>query len=74
MSTPLALTYRALVAKGAREGTSLEGVEGDTEKFGPLKVLLRAIPPLYANHEVCLKLPAQASPLTNALAEDHHCE
>ena len=75
MSTLLALTYHALVAKGAYEGTSLAGVEGDTEKkFGPLKVVLEGIPPLYANHEVRLKISAQASPLTNTLAEDHRRE
>ena len=56
-SIPLALTNRAPVAKGAREGTSLAGVESDTEKkFGPLKVVLEAIPALYANHEVRLRL------------------
>jgi hypothetical protein len=75
MSTLLALTDRAPVAKGAHEGTSLAGVEGETEKkFGPLKVLLEGIPPLYANHEVRLKLSAQAPPLTNTLVEDHLCE
>ena len=53
MSTLLALTHRAPVVKEAREGTSLEGVEGDTEKkFGPLKAVLERIPALYANHEV----------------------
>ena len=74
MSTLLALTYRAPVAKVTREGTSLEGVDGNTEKFGPLKVVLGSIPPLYANHEVRLKISAQASPLTNTLAEDYRCE
>ena len=50
-------------AKGTREGTSLAGAEGDTEKkFDPLKAVLEGIPPLYANHEVCLKLSAQAFP------------
>ena len=75
MSILLALTHRTPVAKEAREGTSLVGVEGDTEKkFGPLKAVLGGIPALYANHEVRLKLSVQASPLTNTLAEDHHCE
>ena len=61
MSTLLAITYRTPVAKGAREGTSLGGVEGDTEKkFGPLKVVLEGIPALYANHKVRLKFSAQA--------------
>ena len=63
------------VVKGTREGTSLAGAEGDTEKkFDPLKAVLEGIPPLYANHEVRLKLSAQASPLTNILAEDYRCE
>ena len=63
------------VTKETREGTSLAGAEGDTEKkFGPLKVVLEGIPALYADHEVRLKLSAQASPLTNTLAEDHRCE
>ena len=53
MFTPLALTHRAPVVKEVHEGTSLAGVESDTEKkFGPLKVVLEAIPALYANHEV----------------------
>ena len=64
MSIPLALTHRrAPVAKRTHEGTSLASVEGDTEKkFGPLKVVLEGIPPLYVNHEVRLKLSAQAPP------------
>ena len=75
MSTLLALADRTPVAKGVREGTSHAGVESDTErKFGPLKVVLESIPPLYANHEVRLKISAQASPLTNTLTEDHRCE
>ena len=61
MYTPLALAYRAPAAKGARKGTLLEGVGGNTEKFGPLKVTLGGIPALYANREVRLKLSAQAS-------------
>ena len=75
MSTLLALTHRIPVAKGVHEGTSHAGVESDTErKFGPLKLVLEGIPALYANHEVRLKLSAQSSPLTNTLAEVHHCE
>ena len=74
MSTPLALAYRAPAAKRARKGSLLEGVGGNTEKFGPLKVVLGGIPPLYANHEVRLKLSAQAPPSMNTPAEDHRCE
>ena len=72
--TPLALAYCVPVAKGYDEGALLEGVRGETEKFGPLKAVLESIPALYANHEVRLKLSAQASPLTNTLPEDHRCE
>ena len=74
MSTPLALAYRALAAKRDRRGTFLEDVGGNAEKFGPLKVALGAIPALYANREVRLKLSAQASPLTNTLVKGHRCE
>jgi hypothetical protein len=75
MSTLLALTYCAPVTKEVHEGTSLTGVEGDTEKkFGPLKVILEGITALYANHEVRLNLSSQASPLMNTLAEDHRCD
>ena len=62
------------VTKGAREGTSLAGAEGDTEKFDPLKVVLEGIPALYSDHEVGPKLSIQASPLTDTLAEGHRCE
>ena len=58
-STPLALAYRAPAAKRDCKSTLLEGVGGNTEKFGPLKVTLGAIPALYANREVRLKLSAQ---------------
>ena len=71
---PLALAYRAQVTKRALKGTLLEDVGGDTEKFGPLKVALGAIPALYANREVRLKLSAQASLLTNTPTEDHRRE
>ena len=74
MSTLLALTYHTPVAKGTHEGTSLDGVESNTETFGPLKVVLGRIPPLYSNHEVRLEISAQASPLMNTLAEYYRCE
>ncbi|KAF9791107.1 hypothetical protein BJ322DRAFT_1104775 [Thelephora terrestris] len=38
-------------AKRARKGASLGDVNEATEKFGPLKVVLGAIPPLFANRE-----------------------
>ena len=40
------------VTEDAREGSSLEDTKGAIEKFGPLKVVLRAIPDVYADHEV----------------------
>ena len=56
--TPLALAYCSVpVAKEASEGTLLEGVHGEREKFGPLKAVLGSIPTLYANHEVRLNSP-----------------
>ena len=48
--TLLAFAHDVPVAERARMGA-----QDDTEKFGPLKVVLGAIPALYANHEVCLK-------------------
>ena len=53
--TLFAFIHDVAVAKRARRGTLLGGAQDDTEKFGPLKVVLGAIPALYANHEVCLK-------------------
>ena len=60
--TLLAFAYDLPVAKRARRGA-----QDDTEKFGPLKVVLGAIPALYANHEVRLKPRAQRFPFTNTL-------
>ena len=61
----VAITYHVLIAKTVREGTLLGGAEDRTAKFGPLKVVLGAIPPRYANHGVRLRPPAQDSLLTN---------
>ena len=65
--TLLAFAHDVPVAERARRGTLLGGAQGDTEKFGPLKVVLGAIPAIYANHEVRLKPCAQHSPFTNTL-------
>ena len=65
----LALIYRLLVAKKARKGTLLEGATDATEGFGPLKVVLGAIPAIYANREVCIQPSAQNYPLLNAFQE-----
>ena len=54
MMTLLALTHDIQVAKRTCTSTLLGGMQGDAEKFCPLKVVLGAIPALYANHEVRL--------------------
>jgi hypothetical protein len=61
----LTLIYRVPVATRAHRATLLGG-EAATERFGPLKVILEAIPALYSNREVCLVSPAPSSPLLNA--------
>ena len=71
--TVLALIYRAPVEKRARRGTLLGG-EAATERFGPLKVVLGAIPALYSNREVRLVSPAPTSPLVNAFTGNRCCE
>ena len=43
--------------KRARKGTLLGASNDDTEKFGPLKVILQAIPALCANRDVRFDLP-----------------
>ena len=67
MITLLALTHDVQVAKRARTGALLEGVEGDAEKFGPLKIVLEAILALYANHEVRLN-PYSTSPFDERIS------
>ena len=75
MFIPLTLAYRAPAAKGARKGASLEDIEGNTEKFSPLEVVVGIIFTLHSNHgPVRLKLSAQVSPLTNTLAGERRYE
>ena len=50
---------RAPVAKRPRRRTLLVGAKEAAEKFGPLKVVLEAIPASYANRKVRLELPAE---------------
>ena len=71
--TLLAFAHDVPVVKRARRGTLLGGVQDDTEKFGPLKVVLGTIVALYANHEVRLKPRAQCFPFTNALPGNRCC-
>ena len=47
------LIYRALVAKKTDEHTLPAGAKTNTEKFGPLKVVLEKICALFANRTVC---------------------
>ena len=62
--TASALVYHALVAKKTHEHTLLGGAKSNTEKFGPLKVVLEKILALFADRTVRLQTPAQSSPLT----------
>ena len=48
----LALSYRDPAAKRARKGTLLGDANEAAEKFGPLKVVLGAIPAVFANRKV----------------------
>ena len=73
--TLLAFIHDVPVAERARRGTLLGGAQDDTEKFGPLKVVLGTIIALYANHhEVRLKPRAQHFPFTNTLPGNCCCE
>ena len=71
--TVLALIYRVPVEKRARRAT-LPGGEAATERFGPLKVVLGAIPALYSNREVRLAYLAPTSPSVNAFLGNRCCE
>ena len=72
--TLLALVHVAPVAMRANMDASPRGAQDDTEKFGPLKVVLEAIPALYANREVRLTHRTQHSPLTKTLPGNRYCE
>ena len=63
-----AILHRVLFAEGYYKGTLLEVAGEAAEKFGPLKVVLSSIPPLYANREVRQQSPWD-SPLTNSFQE-----
>ena len=56
-----ALFHRVQVTQRDCKGTSLEDVKGATEKFGPLKAVLGAIPAIYANREVRRQQPQDSS-------------
>ena len=47
-----AFIHRAPAAKKTHESTLLGGAKGNTEKFGPLKVVLGKIPGLFADRTV----------------------
>lgn len=63
MIVTFALLHRVPVAERARKGTPLD-VKEATGKFGPLKVVLAAIPASCADDEVRQQQP-QDSPLTS---------
>ena len=56
--TASALIYNALVAKKIHEDTLLRGTKSNTQKFGPLKVVLEKIRALFADRTVRLLSPA----------------
>lgn len=58
----LALFHHLPVAKRARKGTLLGDATEAAGKFGPLKVVLGAIPAVYANREVRSR-PSSRNPL-----------
>ena len=62
--TASTLIHHALVAKETHEHTSIGGEKSNTEKFGPLKVVLEKIRALFADSSVRLRSPALSSPLT----------
>lgn len=66
MIIALAPFHHVPVAKRARRGTLLEGTSEAAEKFGPLKVVLGAIPAVYANREVRSQPPSRDYPLIRA--------
>ena len=68
LMTLLPFVHDVPVAERARRGA-----QDDTEKFGPLKVVLGAIPALYANDEVRLNPRAQHFPFTNTLPGNCCC-
>ena len=74
ITVALALVHHVPVAKRAGKGTLLGDGEEAIEKFGPLKVVLGAIPAVYANREVRSQPPSRNYPLTKAfLPEIRRC-
>ena len=65
---PFPLFHSVPVAERGHTGTSLEDVKEVTEKFGPLKAVLGAVPAIYANREVRRQQP-QNSTLMNTSQE-----
>ena len=60
----LALMYHATDTEKTHENALPEGAKSNTEKFGPLKVVLGTIPALFADRTVRLWSLAYSSPLT----------
>ena len=60
----LALIYHAIDVENTRKNALPEGAKRNAEKFGPLKIILGKIPPLFTDRTVRLRSPAHRSPLT----------
>ena len=71
MFVPLILFHRASVAERARQGKLIKDAKEEAEKFGPLKVVLRAIPAVYADHGVRHQHPSHNPPLTSSFSGIH---
>ena len=54
----ISVPHHLIVAKSLSKGTTLEGESEAIEKLNPLKVVLRAVPGIFANHQVRPCLPA----------------
>ena len=59
------LAHHVPVAETSHRNLPLGDVKEGVEKFKPLRIVLGAIPAVYANHEVRRKSPSQIPPLSN---------
>ena len=69
-----ALFHRVPVTGRPRENILLRDTKKAADKFGPLKAVLEAIPPVYVDREVCNRPPSQNPPLTNTFLGIDRCE
>ena len=63
------LSHHLLATESLNKGTTPEGKSEAIEKLNPLKVMLEAIPGIFADHQVRPCPPAWSSPLTTNLQE-----